>query len=604
MTDYLELLSEQVHHDMMACIGCNDCLLACPLPESRNVTIAELNFSVIADQITSQNVIDFVTRCTQCQQCVLPCPADLRRSDIVLWNKLKVQNVAPDRVMPLQAGEQIVDSEWTVDELAGHLAQMPLFAGVEPIMLRRVLLSVTLRKMAPGEVLVEEGDYHEKLLVVLEGSLEQSAGLEHGHRTRILVLGPGSFHGYMAVMSNNNEPFTISAIGETTIVEFNKASAMRLMSESQVFKETMDTLYQSTAIWTQARNSPLFAALPEEEVEELLSQAKFRTLVPGEVLYREGDHPNALFVVRQGFLRVARMFGADERVLQYFRDGDTAGSSAILFNSAHSTTVSANTRAEVLEISADAINALLAERPDLKDELMAEASRSEGFLQQSGVRPPPKANPSEHLLQVEGVLDEGVIQGHEVLLINTAICVDCNNCVDACERRHGYSRLDRSGLQIGDLMFPTACRHCEDPKCLLCSVSGIVREPDGEIRIVTDNCVGCGACAERCPYGNINMHDRHEKSVGPLSRFFKIFSDGEEEAAIHQAQGKGNRVAVKCDLCAGYDNYACVRGCPVGAAMRVDPLEVFGRDDMLIGLEAKKNEPGVSSGGSKLERNW
>ena len=46
---------------------------------------------------------------------------------------------------------------------------------------------------------------------------------------------------------------------------------------------------------------------------------------------------------------------------------------------------------------------------------------------------------------------------------------------------------------------------------------------------------------------------------------------------------------MKCDLCAGYDYYACVHACPVGAAMRVDPVEVFGRNDVLIGLEMKKS---------------
>jgi formate hydrogenlyase subunit 6/NADH:ubiquinone oxidoreductase subunit I len=29
--------------DVMACIGCNDCMLACPLPQASMVTIAEIN---------------------------------------------------------------------------------------------------------------------------------------------------------------------------------------------------------------------------------------------------------------------------------------------------------------------------------------------------------------------------------------------------------------------------------------------------------------------------------------------------------------------------------------------------------------------------------
>jgi Fe-S-cluster-containing dehydrogenase component len=190
------------------------------------------------------------------------------------------------------------------------------------------------------------------------------------------------------------------------------------------------------------------------------------------------------------------------------------------------------------------------------------------------------------MMSLEGLLDRGVMQGHEVLLIDTSICIDCDNCVDACGRRHGYSRLERSGLQLGNLLFPSACRHCEDPVCLLCSVNGIVREPDGEIRIVPDNCIGCGACAERCPYDNIQMHDiEDERAKGILSKIIPRKRD----AKADPTEGIKQKLAVKCDLCAGYDYYACVHACPVGAAMRVDPVEVFGRNDVLIGLEMKKS---------------
>src|ERR687896_608646 len=104
--DFIQELRETVRHDTMACIGCNDCLIACPLPESRAVTIAELNQAVTEEEIRAHNVMEFVLKCTQCQQCVPVCPADLSRADIVLWNKMKVESVAPDRPLPLKVGEQ------------------------------------------------------------------------------------------------------------------------------------------------------------------------------------------------------------------------------------------------------------------------------------------------------------------------------------------------------------------------------------------------------------------------------------------------------------------------------------------------------------------
>jgi len=582
--DFFDALRSEVEREIMACIGCNDCLLACPLPEAKQVTIAQLNHAVLDEQIVSADVIDFVQACTQCQQCVPVCPADLHRADIVLYNKLKVEDVAADHEMPLQVGPNITGSGWSLDALATHVAAFPLFAGVEPAVLRRMLQSATLRHLEPHEVLVHEGEFHERLFVVLDGSVEQTTSSTTSDRTRILLLGPGSFHGELAVMGNQEETYTITCVLPATVLEFPKATVYRLMRESPAFDRTMEDLYQRRAIWTHARTSPLLAALPEDAVEGLLSNATFKVLKPGAVVFREGDRPGDLYLVRTGFLRVARRFGSDERVLQYFREGDVFGAVSLLFGQLQSATVSANTRAEVVVIPGPAVAALLERSPELRKTLIAEATKAEETILQLGSapRPDPKDRATSMMMTLEGLVDAGVMQGHEVLMIDTAICTDCNNCVDACGRRHGYSRIERAGLQLGNMLFPSACRHCEDPVCLLCSVNGIVREPDGEIRIVPDNCIGCGACAERCPYDNIQMHELVEQEEGFFS---KLLHRKDESSAEDQLAQK---IAVKCDLCAGYDYYACVHACPVGAAMRVDPVEVFGRTDLLIGLEMKK----------------
>jgi CRP-like cAMP-binding protein/Fe-S-cluster-containing hydrogenase component 2 len=592
-TDYFEQLREEVEREVMACIGCNDCMLACPLPEKRFVTIAELNAGVLAETIKAPNVAAFVQACTQCQQCIPACPADLHRADMVLWNKMKVENAAPDQVMQLQVGENVSASQWTLDSLSHHLTSIPLFQGVEPLHLRRMLLSGTLRQLAPDEILCREGQYHERLFILLDGQIEQSMTDASGNRAHILVMGPGSFHGELAVLGNQEESYTLTAIRASIVLELTKATVYRLKKESTPFRDTMDELYRRRALWTYARQSPLLAAVPERAVESLLKQSHLQSLRAGEILYREGDRPGNLYITRAGFLKVARKVGQSELVLQYFREGDVFGAASVLFEQPQSTTVSANTRAEVIAIPGIAVQELLNDNPNLRRELVKQAKRNEELVQQQSSRHPAQPALTSTMgltttmaFGMEGLLDQGIIQGHELLVINTALCTNCNNCVDSCERRHGHSRLERRGLQMGNLLFPTACRHCEDPVCLLCSVNGIVRTPDGEITIVNDNCIGCGACAERCPYGNIQMHDRNPKEENFFSRFSLLdFLKGKSEEAESP-----QRLAVKCNLCAGYEDYACVRGCPVGAAMRVNPVEQFSDTNLHIGLEAKKNK--------------
>jgi len=116
--------------------------------------------------------------------------------------------------------------------------------------------------------------------------------------------------------------------------------------------------------------------------------------------------------------------------------------------------------------------------------------------------------------------------------------------------------------------------------CLLCSVNGIVRLPSGEITIIDDNCIGCGACAERCPYGNIRMHPVQAPQESFLVKLLGVLGMRARREALDELKPGAQRIAVKCDLCAGYPDYACVTACPVGAMFRIDPMKSLETQNM------------------------
>jgi CRP-like cAMP-binding protein/Fe-S-cluster-containing hydrogenase component 2 len=417
---------------------------------------------------------------------------------------------------------------------------------------------------------------------------------ESGESTRILVLPAGSFHGEMAVMANQKEMYTVSALEPAEVLEIPKTTLNQLMSLSGVFKDRMERLYAGRAVWTHISQSPILKSLPAETLRDLLDKSELRWVEEGEVLAREGEAIDAFYLVRTGFLRVSRRLGAyGDRVLVYFREGDNFGALPLITATGKSEyTVRASTRAELVRISGADFLAAVNAHPKVRDRVLHEALQLEQAVRapiETFDRGPRPANTTQMQLGWTGLLDQGVLQSHELLVIDQDICTDCNNCVDACGRRHGRSRLERRGLQLDNLLFPTACRHCEDPVCLLCSVNGIVRLPDGEITIVEDSCIGCGACAQRCPYGNIRMHPLEEQKESYLQRMLDFaFARGRQAPPV--AGQHDPKVAVKCDLCAGHADYACVTACPVGAAFRIDPVQAFGERETFIGLEMKQQK--------------
>jgi Fe-S-cluster-containing hydrogenase component 2 len=201
----------------------------------------------------------------------------------------------------------------------------------------------------------------------------------------------------------------------------------------------------------------------------------------------------------------------------------------------------------------------------------------------------------------------GVVEGTEVLVIDLDLCIHCNECEEACARRHGHSRMNRKGMVVGNISIATACRQCQDPVCMLCSRAGIARLPSGEVYI-TESCIGCGICAERCPYDNISIMTLEEDtpSRSTFQRFSSFFTKGAGKERgrkiLPKATAPGplnthqpldafgemrKKVAIKCDLCAGYDNQACVQACPTGAAIRINPVTFFGSTEEILRRRAK-----------------
>jgi L-lactate utilization protein LutB len=78
----------QVAQELHACIGCNECLLACPAVTD-SITIDVLNRETLSGPI-SVPVARFARACYQCGECVAPCPVGLHRDAMMMWLKVRM----------------------------------------------------------------------------------------------------------------------------------------------------------------------------------------------------------------------------------------------------------------------------------------------------------------------------------------------------------------------------------------------------------------------------------------------------------------------------------------------------------------------------------
>ena len=97
-----------------------------------------------------------------------------------------------------------------------------------------------------------------------------------------------------------------------------------------------------------------------DEMLTKLGDANVVTLKPGDVLFREGDEAHAMYILKQGTLRVL----SGSTILETVRDGGIIGEMAIIEeHMPRSATVIAGTYCELLEIDVPQFLSLVASTP-------------------------------------------------------------------------------------------------------------------------------------------------------------------------------------------------------------------------------------------------
>ena len=285
-------------------------------------------------------------------------------------------------------------------------------------------------------------------------------------------------------------------------------------------------------------------------------------------MFSEGDDADGLHLIRSGSVSVTRNIGGREIVTTYVAAGNYIGEMALLGQSKRSATVSATVATESIFLSADVFQQLLLSQTGLRERV--QDTMKDRLSENLRMEAAPDAGDL-----ISFLMQQGLGEATDVLLIDESLCVGCDNCEKACAETHGgTSRLDRSaGPTYAQVHVPTSCRHCEDPHCMKdCPPDAIRRASNGEV-FIEDSCIGCGNCERNCPYGVIQMAGEKEKAPGLLSWLMTGHGPAPGERQPLDASGSLKK-AVKCDMCKDLKGGpACVRACPTGAALRMSPAE-------------------------------
>jgi CRP-like cAMP-binding protein/formate hydrogenlyase subunit 6/NADH:ubiquinone oxidoreductase subunit I len=581
-----DFTNPSIHIDHNACVLCDRCVRACTdvagemvigrMGKGKNTAIT---FDL--DKPMGQS------NCVSCGWCMISCP-----TGAITYNGSGIKK-------PMGGGALSAED----------MKQHELFKEVSIEFLRRAEGGVVVKYFKKGEVICRQGEFGSTAFYIDSGKVDIFLESQLGHvRTKkkdgffnrvasllvsrddkskprseentrryipidapvdlefanpIASIGAGELVGEAACINLQPRSATVRAAEDTIVMEMMR-NVLDILRRQKPFRADMDRKYRERALSTHLRTSEIFRDIPEEAVEFLRPQVELLSFSPGDTILLQGERADdpetgGLYLVRMGHVKVTETYAdGNDITLSYLSRGSVFGEIGLLSSQGIRTaTCTALDHVEVVRMKKSVFDELIIYHPLLRDRF-TELARKRIADNQDRLS-------LQKRVSLQQYVDAGLYEAQSLLILDLEKCTRCDECVKACAQAHGgVTRLLREGTKYDKYLVTTSCRSCRDPLCMVgCPVGSIRRKNDLEI-IIDDHCVGCGRCAEQCPYGNISMH--------PIGT--------PDAAALEKGAGYGFKATV-CDLCnsdqclTDIDEPACVYACPHDAAHRVDGQSFF-----------------------------
>jgi CRP-like cAMP-binding protein/Fe-S-cluster-containing dehydrogenase component len=582
--------------DHSACILCDRCVRGCN-DIKNNQVLGRMGKGFTAQVAFDLNNPMGNSSCVSCGECMISCPTG------ALTNRSSVHVT-----LPKEAG-QVPPEE---------LVELPLFSGISHAFLRFNENAVIRRVFKKGEVICREGDNGSTAFYIEQGKVDIFISAKFNHtKTRgksggglfqklttvfetrkqdhregesvtqyihidapvalkydnpVDTLEAGDIFGEMTCMNSYPRSASVKAAEDVTVLEMGR-NVLYILQRSKSSKAILDDRYRKRAIDNHLRSVPIFSAVAKNPAEyaRLCNLLRERVTLErknnGELIFSQNDPADAFYLIRTGFVKVAQSHMGAEHVLNYLGPGGFFGEIGLLTDlpevaaygvsaARRTATCSSLDHVDLVKLSSEAFHEVLDQFPEVRRQVVELAIKR-------------LEDTAETLNQIENLplaefLSQGLMNAQSLLVLDLEKCTRCDECTKACADTHdGVTRLIREGLRFDKFLVASSCRSCLDPYCMVgCPVNAIRRLGSREM-IIEDWCIGCGKCADNCPYGNINMHSEAEKKIDDPA------NPGKKIAIVQQK-------ATTCDLCKSVDGQpSCVYACPHDAAHRMTGAELL-----------------------------
>jgi len=269
-------------------------------------------------------------------------------------------------------------------ELAAGLASSGTQGWSERVAMASGTTGLSSDRYPAGRVVYREGDPGDCMYVLQDGRAERVRN-QNGREVRVAVLEKGAFFGEQALFRGTPRSSTLRVLEDAGIVVLRRFELLQRLHEdpSMAFRliEKMASrirglersLIRSAQLpaepWELPDAGPTDRAADPPHVDDD-TRTPGRKYAAGDVVYRQGDRGDCMYVIRSGAVEVREREGEREHVLPVLGRGDFFGETALFGDELRTVTVRAREDSRIVTLERNGLLTQIHDEPSAAFSLM------------------------------------------------------------------------------------------------------------------------------------------------------------------------------------------------------------------------------------------
>jgi CRP-like cAMP-binding protein len=263
---------------------------------------------------------------------------------------------------------------------SGALPKIPLFSDLPEDAFIALFEGCPLRRAELGERIIEQGSHGTSFYVICSGKVRVLK--TDAETTReIAIIEEGSFFGEMALLSDAPRIASVEAAAEDTqLLEIPANVLTDLSTRFPTVATALKKFCRQRLLSHLMSTAALFRPFTKSERRDLVQRFRARDAGPGEVLIKQGQPSDGLYVVLTGEVSVVM----NDRQVATLREGQVFGEMSLLTRSPTTATVKTTRKTSFLRLPKEDFDQLIMSHPQILEavaELTDERRRQNAALQ-------------------------------------------------------------------------------------------------------------------------------------------------------------------------------------------------------------------------------